>query len=148
MKRLLVFAGLGAALLAFFNPATAHAARKRVPGAPFGQFGGLPNGNNGATGTVGVTGWALATDGVFAVDIVVDGGIIDRATYGRQRPGVAAQYPGFPDSNAAGFAYELDTTHFLNGLHQISARVESRTGLVTYLNSVTVDINNVTANLI
>jgi hypothetical protein len=148
MKRLLVFACFGATLFTVLNPDSAFAARKRVPGAPFGQLGGLPTGNNGATGTIALTGWALATDGVFAVDILVDGSIIDRATYGRQRPGVAAQYPGFPDSKAAGFAYELDTTHFLNGLHNISARVQSRTSIVTYLNAVTVDVNNVTANLI
>jgi Bacterial Ig domain len=147
MKRIAVFTFLGATLVLLLNPSAAFA-RSRVAGAPFGSFGGISTGANGATGTVPLTGWALAADGVFAVDIVVDGGIIDQASYGRQRPIVAVEYPGYPDSNAAGFAYQLDTTHFLNGLHQVSARVQSRTGLVTYLNAVTIQFTNLTADLI
>src|ERR1700680_3423295 len=126
MNRTIVFTTLGVGLIALLAPAVALADHKAAPGAPFGHFDGLASGGNGAVGTVGLTGWALAQDGVFAVDIVVDGGIVGRATYARQRPRVAVLYPGFPDSAAAGFGYQLDTTHFLNGLHAVSARVQSR----------------------
>jgi hypothetical protein len=145
MKRIVVLSALGFALLGLPGWHAAHAA---APAAPFGFLGGIPTGDNGGDGTIPLTGWALAQDGVFAVDIQVDGGTVGRATYGRSRPGVARRFPGFPDSAAAGFAYELNSTHFLNGLHQITARIESRTGLVTYTNSRTLQFSNVTHNLI
>jgi hypothetical protein len=146
MKRTIVVPLLGAVLVAWLVPSAASAAKNSS--APFGSFDGPARGGNAVTGTIGLTGWALAADGVFAVDIVVDNAIIDRAFYGRQRPRVAVTYPGFPDSAAAGFAYELDTTHFLNGLHQVTARVMSRTGLVTYLVPEAIQFSNLTSNLI
>jgi hypothetical protein len=144
MKRLVVLSALGFALLALPGPQAAHAAAAD----PFGSLGGIPTGDNGGDGTIPLTGWALAQDGIFAVDIVVDGGIVGRATYGRSRPGVTRRFPTFPDSAAPGFAYELNSTHFLNGLHTISARLQSRTGLVTYTNERTIQFSNVTHNLI
>ena len=144
MKRIVVLTALSIALLALASTGADAASAA----APFGMLGGISRGGNAGEGTLPLTGWALARDGVFAVDVVVDGGIVGRAFYGRSRPGVAVSHPGFPDSAAAGFAYELDTTHFLNGLHTITARIESKTGLVSYTNSRTVELDNVTANLL
>lgn len=95
---------------------------------PFGSFGGKVGGGNAATGTLPLFGWALDDDGVVAVDILVDGVVAGRATYGRSRPGVSKKHPDFPDSLAPGFAIDLDTTRFLNGNHLITARVLSATG--------------------
>jgi hypothetical protein len=116
--------------------------------APFGYFGGFPRPGNAGNGVEPVQGWALAATGVFAVDIVVDGVIIGRAAYGRSRPGVTKLFPTFPDSAAPGFGYQLDTTHFLNGLHSLTARVMSRTGQVTYLNSRQIQIANTNGDLL
>jgi len=116
--------------------------------APFGSFDGFARGGNAANGVVAVQGWALAETGVFAVDIVVDGAIIGRANYGRSRPRVTKLHPGLPDSAAPGFGYELDTTHFLNGMHSVTARVESRTGQVVYLNSLQFQFANTNADLL
>lgn len=116
--------------------------------APFGFFGGFARGGNAGNGVTAVQGWALAATGVFAVDIVVDGVIVGRSNYGRARPGVTQQHPGFPDSAAPGFGYELDTTHFLNGVHTVSARVMSRTGQVVHLNSIRLQFANTNADLL
>lgn len=116
--------------------------------APFGFFNGLARPGNAGNGVEPVQGWALAASGVFAVDIVVDGAIIGRANYGRSRPGVTKLFPNLPDSAAPGFGYQLDTTHFLNGLHTVSARVMSRTGQVTYLNSIRLQFSNTNADLL
>ncbi|HVT59361.1 MAG TPA: hypothetical protein VHR45_13290 [Thermoanaerobaculia bacterium] len=142
MKRKALLTLVAVALLALAIPGWSWA------DTPFGVFGGSPSGDNAASGLFPVQGWALAQSGVNAVDIVVDGGIFARAHYGRHRPRVAVLFPGFPDSNAAGFAYQIDTTHFLNGLHTVSARVQSNAGAVVYLNSFTVEFSNVTANLV
>lgn len=116
--------------------------------APFGWFGGLARPGNAGNGVVAVQGWALADSGVFAVDIVVDGAIIGRANYGRSRPGVSKLHPGLPDSAAPGFGYQLDTTHFLNGMHTVTARVQSRAGEVVYLNSYQFQFTNTTHDLL
>ncbi len=116
--------------------------------APFGSYDGFARGGNAANGVLAVQGWALAETGVFSVDIVVDGVIIGRANYGRSRPTVSKLHPGLPDSGAPGFGYELDTTHFLNGLHSMTARVESRTGQVVYLNTRRVQFANTNADLL
>jgi len=116
--------------------------------APFGSFDGFARGGNAANGVTAVQGWALAETGVFAVDIVVDGDIIGRANYGRSRPTVTKLHPGLPDSAAPGFGFQLDTTHFLNGLHSVTARVTSRTGQVVLLNSRQFQFANTNADLL
>jgi hypothetical protein len=128
--------------------AVSSAAGAWAAAAPFGWFGGLPRGGNSGNGVEPVQGWALAETGVFAVDIVVDGVIVGRANYGRSRPGVSKLFPGFPDSAAPGFGYQLDTTHFLNGLHRVGARVTSRTGQVIALNSILFQFTNTNADLL
>ncbi|HXU45498.1 MAG TPA: Ig-like domain-containing protein [Thermoanaerobaculia bacterium] len=139
MKRHQILAG---AVFALILAAPAQAA------APFGSFGGKINGGNAGVGVIGLFGWALDDGGIAAVDILVDGAIIGRSTYGRGRPEVARQFPGFPNSAAAGFVYQLDTTRFLNGNHTIQPRVLSLTGEVTLLNSRKFQFNNITHNLI
>lgn len=114
---------------------------------PFGSFGGKAGGGNSGTGTIGLTGWALDDDGVRAVDIFVDGVPVGRAHYGRNRPGVSRLHPGFPDSDGAGFGFVLDTTRFLNGLHEVQARVTSKTGERRFLNSQHIEFLNTTALL-
>ena len=116
--------------------------------APFGSFDGFARGGNAANGVTAVQGWALAQTGVFAVDIVVDGVIVGRANYGRSRPRVTKMFPGLPDSAAPGFGYQLDTTHFLNGLHSVTARVMSRTGQVVYLSPLQFQFANANADLL
>ncbi|HRC84465.1 MAG TPA: Ig-like domain-containing protein [Thermoanaerobaculia bacterium] len=115
---------------------------------PFGSFGGLVTGGNSTAGVASVHGWALDDNGVFAVDIVVDGQVAGRALYGRARPGVTLAYPSYPDSAAPGYGFELDTTRYLNGNHTVTARVTSLTGEVRQLNSVTLEFLNVTHNLV
>lgn len=114
---------------------------------PFGSFGGIAGGGNAGDGVIPLQGWALDDDGILSVDILVDGAVAGRAMLGRSRPGVAASFPGFPDSAHAGFAFQLDTTHYLNGNHTVTARVKSKSGEVVTLNSRTFEFLNTTHNL-
>jgi N-acetylmuramoyl-L-alanine amidase len=114
---------------------------------PFGFFDGKAGGGNAGTGTIGLTGWALDDDGVRAIDIFVDGVPVGRALYGRNRPGVTRMHPGFPDSDGAGFGFALNSTHFLNGLHEVQARVTTETGERRFLNSQHIEFLNTTALL-
>ena len=132
-------------LMALVSLASLAAPAEAAP--PFGSFGGRSGGGNGGAGVIPLQGWALDDDGVLSVDILVDGAVAGRANLGRSRPGVAASFPGFPDSAHAGFAFQLDTTRYLNGLHTVTARVKSKSGEVVTLNSRTFEFLNTTHNL-
>ncbi len=124
--------------LALTMSAPAWAAR------PIGDFGGKVGGGNAAAGMLPLHGWALDDGGVEAVDILVDGVVDGRANYGRSRPKVAEKYPSYPDAAHAGWVYQLDTTHYLNGLHTITPRVKSRTGEVVNLKPQRFQFGNLT----
>ena len=115
---------------------------------PFGQFGGKVGGGNSGAGLLPLYGWALDDDGIEAVDIMVDGVVDGRANYGRARPQVARQYPGYPDSNRAGWVYQLDTTRYLNGQHTLTPRVLSKSGEVQYLKTLKFQWINLTHDLV
>ncbi|HEV8241399.1 MAG TPA: Ig-like domain-containing protein [Thermoanaerobaculia bacterium] len=99
-----------------------------VAASPIGVFDGKPGGGNNAWGQMQLVGWALDDNGVAYVDIVIDDSVYQRALYGLRRPDVTRRKPGFPNSNAPGFAATVDTTHFLNGVHEVSALVTSLNG--------------------
>lgn len=111
---------------------------------PFGSFGGKVGGGNGGAGMLPLHGWALDDDGIEAVDILVDGVVDGRANYGRTRPQVTEKFPGYPDSARPGWVYQLDTTHYLNGLHTITPRIKSKTGEVVSLKSQRFQFGNLT----
>ncbi len=138
MKRNVILCAVAVALLA------------AMPGwaaPPFGSFDGVVGGGNAGAGILPLTGWALDDNGVLAVDILVDGGVAGRAAYGRARAGVTARFPGLPDSAGPGFAFQLDTTHYLNGVHNVTVRVRSRAGEVVLLEPRALSFNNVEADL-
>ena len=110
--------------------------------APFGYLDGIVDGGNAGSGVVPLTGWALDDNGVRSVDILVDGVPAGRALYGTNRPGVTRSYPGYPDSDAAGFAFQLNTTRYLNGTHSVDAMVTSNTGERRFLDSVDLEFLN------
>ena len=114
---------------------------------PFGNFGGKVGGGNSGAGLLPLHGWALDDNGIDYVDVLVDGVVAGRALYGRSRPRVTVQHPGYPDSALPGFAYELDTTRYLNGLHTVSIRVKSRAGELVTLEPRVFEFLNVAHNL-
>jgi hypothetical protein len=138
MRRKLCFL-LGLALLSAGLPAFAA--------APFGFVEGIRGGFNAGGGLLPITGWALDDDGVERVEYYVDGVIAGLADFGGNRPDVQLVFPGYPDGALAGFGFFLDSTRYSNDLHQISARVTSNSGQQTFLNPVTIQINNTTSNL-
>jgi N-acetylmuramoyl-L-alanine amidase len=141
MKRNVIVSLIAVALLSALSAIPGWAA------PPFGSFGGIVGGGNSGAGLLPLTGWALDDNGILAVDVLVDGLVAGRAAYGRARAGVTARFPGFPDSAAPGWGIQIDTTHYLNGLHTVSVRVKSRSGEVVFLPSQVINFTNVQANL-
>lgn len=114
---------------------------------PFGFLEGIRGGGNAGGGLLPITGWAMDDDGVERVELYVDGVVAGLTDYGGNRPDVQLVFPGYPDSPLVGFGMFLDSTRYSNDLHQITARVTSNSGEQTYLNPVTIQINNTTSNL-
>ncbi len=111
--------------------------------APFGALGGIAGGATSGTGVLPLHGWCLDDDGISAVDIFVDGQLVGRASYGRQRPDVNRAFPGIPASLNSGFAFQLNSARFLNGIHTVQPRCTSRTGEVSFVRSKELEfINN------
>jgi len=139
MKRNVIVFSIAAVLLA------------SAPGwsaAPFGQFDGInARGGNAGAGTIPLVGWALDDSGVKGVDILVDNVVAGRAIYGMTRPRVTQRFPGFPDSAAPGWGFQLDTTHYLNGVHIVTVQVTSKSGEVVTLNPRKLQFHNVEHNL-
>ncbi|REJ79934.1 MAG: hypothetical protein DWQ36_01495 [Acidobacteria bacterium] len=117
-------------------------------GEPFGFVdGNLDGGVLGVGGIVPLVGWALDDDGIARVDVVVDGRVIGAAEYGRQRADVAAFFPTFPGAAFSGWFYNLNTTSFVNGEHEVTARAISNTGEVRQLNTIVFFFQNNSHNL-
>ncbi len=125
----------------------ALAALPALAEAPFGYFDGVHGAGNGGGGVIRMTGWVLDDDGILAVRIYVDGIIAGQAKYGGSRPGVKSKFPGYPDSDAPGWGFRLNTAHYLNGLHSITVKAYSHSGEVMTLGSLTYHFINTTHNL-
>jgi len=95
---------------------------------------------NPKPGVVRVSGWVLADSGVRRVVIQVDGVDVGQAAYGLSRPQVANQFPGFPDSEGAGFSYNVNGTDFANGVHEITAKVLTNDGTSTLIYAIDPDL--------
>jgi len=94
---------------------------------PFGSLDGKvqPISGNGAYGLLHGTGWACDDSGIASVDIFVDGIPQVRAFINKLRPGVTRK---FPACTAPGFIFAVDTTTFLNGVHNMTAVATANDG--------------------
>lgn len=121
---------------------------------PFGSFE-TPANNASVSGAVAVTGWALDTSGIRALDLYARPGTSGTFAYVGSgafvegtRPDVAAAYPLYPQATRAGWGYML-LTHGLgaDGVYQLQARATDNTGRVTTLGTLTITVANATSSV-
>jgi hypothetical protein len=98
----------------------------------------IPTSFDYVTGNVVFQGWALDTDGVTAVEIIIDGNYVGQAQYGFPRPDVVAQNPDFNASIAllSGWRFTMDTMKLSNDRHRVTARVLDNRGNRNEIGSV------------
>ncbi|HEV2063732.1 MAG TPA: Ig-like domain-containing protein [Thermoanaerobaculia bacterium] len=111
----------------------------------------------GASGSFPVLGWAIDDVSVDHVDFKVDGGIVataighglpgSTALYGFARPDVRTAYPDVPSSLYSGFIANIDTTHFIGGVHTLEVRATDNTGANASLGTRSIQIVNNQGNL-
>jgi N-acetylmuramoyl-L-alanine amidase len=96
-----------------------------------GAFGFIDDPENGelTSGITQVSGWALDREGIALVQIFLDGEFQGNAVYGLPRGDVKTLYPGYPDSNAAGWTFSLNTTVTSDGQHHLQARAVDDLGV-------------------
>ena len=126
--------------------------------APLG-FIDVPGPKNfaGASGSFPVLGWAIDDVSVDHIDFKVDGGIVataighglpgSTALYGFARPDVRTAYPDVPSSLYSGFIANIDTTHFIGGVHTLEVRATDNTGANASLGTRSIQIVNNQGNL-
>jgi len=64
-------------------------------------------------------GWALSEDRIGRVSVYLDGTYLTDCTLGAARPDVGKAYPGFPDSDKAGWGVHLDPASLPPGKHEL-----------------------------
>jgi len=79
---------------------------------------------------------------VASIDVIVDGRVMGQATHGFSRPGISALYPGYPESAAPGWQFQLDTRLLSNGKHQLEVLVHDDLGDSTFIGKREITIDN------
>lgn len=116
--------------------------------APFGNVD-IPDGSGvfNASGSFPVSGWALDTDGIAKVEVLIDNGVVQDAMYGDPRPDVGNTFADWPDALFSAFIANVDTTRILDGVHTLDVRATDNLGLSRLIGRRTVQIFNENGNL-
>jgi len=100
----------------------------------------IPTPSSQVAGTVEVAGWTFDNVGVSKVEVFVDDVLAGAATYGTSRPDVPTVWPSAPVE--CGFQYQLDTTPYPNGPHNLKVRVTDTSGNVAAFPQVPITVGN------
>jgi hypothetical protein len=116
--------------------------------APFGSVD-IPDlsGTYNASGSFPVSGWALDTDGIFKVEVLIDNGVVQNAMYGDPRPDVANSIADWTDALYSAFIANVDTTRIQDGVHTLDVRATDNVGLSRLIGRRIVQVSNENANL-
>jgi len=116
--------------------------------APFGNVD-IPDlsGTYNASGSFPVSGWALDTDGIAKVEVLIDNGVVQNAMYGDARPDVGNTFADWPAALFSSFIANVDTTRIQDGVHTLDVRATDRLGLSRLIGRRVVQIFNDNANL-
>lgn len=108
-------------------------ARNATSTTPFGAID-TPGQGSVLVGVMTNWGWALTpqpanipADG-STIDVILDGVVVGHPTYGLFRSDVAAQFPGYANSQSAVGYFTIDTRTLTNGLHSIAWVVRDSLG--------------------
>jgi ADP-heptose:LPS heptosyltransferase/GT2 family glycosyltransferase len=82
-------------------------------------------------GNLEIGGWALAREGVAAIDIAIDGAPVARADYGLRRLDIQAAFPGWADALASGFQALLPHRIMPRGAHAVTVTLRDKAGGTT-----------------
>ena len=79
-------------------------------------------------GTVQIVGWALSEGGMRQVLLYLDRNFVTLGNLGMERPDVAKNLPGLPNSAKCGWEALLDTSNIAPGSHRLTIQAQSKDG--------------------
>lgn len=100
-----------------------------------------------ASGAFPVLGWAVDTDGIARVDVLMDETVMQSAIYSDARPDVGNSFPDLPAAQFSGFIANVETTRIQDGVHQLAVRAVDRFGVSKEIGRRTVQVFNSNENL-
>ena len=80
------------------------------------------------TGVGNLRGWAVSSDGIQKVEILINGAYIFDAPYGGSRLDVGGAFPEVPNSSDSGFSLAFNYSNLSAGPHTITAIAHSSSG--------------------
>lgn len=96
----------------------------------------LPSYGSSVSGDIlHLEGWAVHNDRVKDVNVRLDGNLIGKATYGKERNDVYNAFSQYADSKNSGFTYEMSLRDVRDGKHNIEIEVVSQSGTKGYLST-------------
>jgi hypothetical protein len=75
-----------------------------------------------ASGSIRLSGWALADSGISRIDVYLDGKLVYSGRVGIRRPDVQKVYPNFRDADISGFDFQLPLDSVAPGTHHTYQR--------------------------
>jgi hypothetical protein len=69
------------------------------------------------TGVTQLTGWALDVHGIDEILVLIDGQEMGSAAYGFPNTSVTIRYPGYPQSAAPGWIFDVSVLGLADGIH-------------------------------
>ena len=69
------------------------------------------------TGVTQLTGWALDVHGIDEIRVLIDGEEMGSAAFGFPRPDVTSRFPGYPQSAAPGWIFDVSVLGLSDGIH-------------------------------
>jgi ADP-heptose:LPS heptosyltransferase/GT2 family glycosyltransferase len=80
------------------------------------------------TGRMTIEGWALARDGMAAIDVALDGVALGPAHFGVVRPDVGAAFPAWSGAARSGYTFHCPSRALPDGDHAITLTARSKAG--------------------
>ncbi len=100
---------------------------------PFGSID-FPRPGEEISGTYRIAGWVLTPppnkipENGSTIRVLIDGKDVGHAVYNNSRPDIASYFPGYANSQKAGAYFDLDTTQYDSGVHQLAWVVTDSAG--------------------
>jgi hypothetical protein len=93
-----------------------------------------------ASGSIRLSGWALADSGISRIDVYLDGKLVYSGRVGIRRPDVQKVYPNFRDADISGFDFQLPLDSVAPGTHQLTVQARTSDDAVKELASIPINV--------
>ena len=91
---------------------------------------GGPSGGDVYSGVGVIKGWALSSDAIQSIDVLIDDNFVFSVPYGDSRPDVGKAFPDIEGADASGYSAPLNFSRLEAGEHRLTVRATDSFGSV------------------